>query len=987
MSKILQALDDLAKATYVTVWHHPSIKRYVQTGDDAQLAAIPQADYRSGTWQLQNELPDPDAWTDEAERVMKFAVSRNVENLLTTWLQRYSRYSEARWQHFDAAVQKLRSLGLPDGQLRERLVDCQLVDKDDEPTPAGMIMLQANDVDLAKWIRRPGHNSITELLAHTAPDRLERLLDDPASLPNKTWILSRSVRANTHRFHARAFEFYKSLGDDDHKTGLLMTLGSEMPDKYLSWACGELKALMKGESKRESYRGREDYVGRSICEFLIQHHDLEARSIAEEWIAGYNEKNPWNAPFQRELVLKAASENAPEMVQPMAEACTRCAAGNVVLLGLKYWRQHGVGDTGERYHAALQRVLANGDNNSVITGISECREWDIQRTQEDIWPLMLHKSRPVRGAAARTLATLGYEAAGPRALKLLEHKKADVRLAAVSLISQMGGEEALAKLKQRMDVEENDDVRDAILLALENNGGGTTLSPEELAERVAKTLAKVKASPAAWLDPSALALKKEDGQPLSQDEVLYLLVRQSRCKEMRADLEAKPLYAGLDRKACGEAAMAVVKAFLGSNQDAADRWALAFAALIGDDRIVPLLSRAIHEWADKQRGKLAEYAAQALALLGTESALMVVDSLSVRYRSKNKNIGQAAAEAFAAAAEARGVSVEELGDLVVPWLGFEATIPRLVTAGKNQVEVRITDDLKLSFRDTASGKVLSKLPSGTGAATQAEFKELAATLKEAVKAQLLRIETLLVRQFRWPTERWWGLYASHPLLLPFAHRLIWSWRDEDGVLAKTFRLLDDGSLTDVGDNMVSLPPRGTVSLVHPLELDDAQRQAWIRHLADYEVEPPFSQLDRPVVTVNDEERSTKFGKQVEGTSLNAMTFRSRAEKLGWTRGAVVDAGGISSYRKTFSGAGIEAFLSLDGMYVGISMDESITLGTVCFVKAGSVIVGSYTYDEPCKEDDARLIAFGEVPAVPFSEVMGDLTKIAGKTADAPAAEA
>ena len=165
--------------------------------------------------------------------------------------------------------------------------------------------------------------------------------------------------------------------------------------------------------------------------------------------------------------------------------------------------------------------------------------------------------------------------------------------------------------------------------------------------------------------------------------MLYLLIRQSRCKEMRADLEAKPLYAALDRTTSADAALALLRAFLGTAQDASDRWVMAIAALTGDDRLVPVLRKAILDWADKSRGKLAEYATQALALLGTDAALMVVDSLSVRFRSKNKNIGQAAAEAFAAAAEARGVTVEELGDLVVPWLGFEPGKPRLIETAKS----------------------------------------------------------------------------------------------------------------------------------------------------------------------------------------------------------------------------------------------------------------------------------------------------------------
>ena len=117
-----------------------------------------------------------------------------------------------------------------------------------------------------------------------------------------------------------------------------------------------------------------------------------------------------------------------------------------------------------------------------------------------------------------------------------------------------------------------------------------------------------------------------------------------------------------------------------------------------------------------------------------------------------------------------------------------------------------------------------------------------------------------------------------------------------------------------------------------------------------------------------------------GTSLNAMTFRSRAEKLGWTRGSVADGGGVDAYRKVFPGAGVEAFLGLDGMFVGIGMSDSITLQDSSSSASGTVQIGSYVYDTPSDEADSRLIAFGEVPPIVFSEVMSDLARIAGQRA-------
>ena len=42
------------------------------------------------------------------------------------------------------------------------------------------------------------------------------------------------------------------------------------------------------------------------------------------------------------------------------------------------------------------------------------------------------------------------------------------------------------------------------------------------------------------------------------------------------------------------------------------------------------------------------------------------------------------------------------------------------------------------------------MPDSVGSPVKTEFKEPGAGLKEAVKSQLLRMETLMVRQFRWP---------------------------------------------------------------------------------------------------------------------------------------------------------------------------------------------------------------------------------------------
>ncbi len=978
MSKILEAIDKLAKQSCPPGWNNPAIKQFIQTGDETLLKSIPPFQ-NSWTSYLAEALPSPDDWSAEAGHLLRLAHAKSLSSLLLGWLQRFARYGKADWEGFHGALVTLRTTGLSDLEIRKLLMECDTWDAPQQkPTPAGEQVLQGTDEEIKDGMKQSyyGEWQIPALLAHSQPDRLDTLISQGLTFRHKSTTYGLIARANPARFARKAFEVSQKLQNSSERISLALQLAEADAKTYFDNACKEVRAFCHSNPVGE------DVTGRVCAEFVLNHDLPDALELICKWMAGFQEPHPWNAPHQREMILKNAKESHPEMVMPMAQACTKCKAPNVILLGLKWWREEGIGDASDAYHEAVKRLLTHTDPAAVVSGVSEARAFDLSRTQNDLWPLMQHKSRPVRGAAARALAGLGYAEASEKALKLLEHKKAEMRQAAVMLLSQTAAPEAVQVLKQRLDIEENDDVRDDILLALERAGSGAALSPEEQQARIAKTLSKAKAAPATWINVEALRFARRDSSALSADEVLYLLIRQSRCKEMRADLEVKPLYTALDRAACADSALALLQAFLGSPQDAADRWVMVVAALTGDDRLVPVLRKAILDWADNRRGKLAEYAAQALALLGTEAALMVVDSLSVRFRSKNKNIGQAAAEAFAAAAEARGVTVEELGDLVVPWLGFEPGKPRLIETSKGQVEARIDAELKLGFRDLKTGKAMSKLPAGASAEIQAEFKTLTATLKEAVKAQMLRIETLLVRQFRWPVARWQQLYLTHPLLRPFTQRLVWGWRDAAGELRQTFRALDDATLSDVEDNPVTLSAEGSVSLVHPLDLIDEARAAWIQHLVDYDVTPPIAQLDRPVIRCKPEEAGAKFGKQVEGAEVNAMTFRSRSEKLGWSRGSVCDGGGVTTYRKIYSGAGVEAFLGLEGMYVGISMDETIKLGDVCFVKTGTVQVGSYTYDEPSKDDDPRLIAFADVPIVPFSETMGDLIKISGKNAEA-----
>jgi hypothetical protein len=727
---------------------------------------------------------------------------------------------------------------------------------------------------------------------------------------------------------------------------------------------------------------------RDSASWLLANQGEAAVPLLAKYFAAALDAEQWRRKNQSEHkneVLNQAVQKLGRGALPLLEACFATDQPEVQLNTLQIWSGIMADTDIPGIAAKLRQLFGSKEAAYVARAVRFAGDLAPEAVEEFLWPLLSHKSRPVRDAAASTLARFG-ESRLNKAEELWAARKADTRIATVAWLKALGTDKAVALLGAHLEEEEDDNVRDAILLALEKlQGAAKTADLSELRKRIKKTLEKTNKPPVSWLDLKKLpSCKLKDGSELSTDWLTYLLCRQSRVKEMRADIEAKPLYAQIDRKTSGELGLAVLQAFIGSRTDTEDRWTMAFAALIGDDRLVPTFTHQIREWADDMRGKLAEYAVQALALMGTDSALLAVDAMAIRYRSKNKNIGKAATEAFAEAARARGLTVEELGDLVVPWLGFQPGHTRIVDTGKVKLEAQIGNDFKLVFRDLETKKRVAKLPDSAPAAVKAEFKEISAGLKEAVKSQLLRMETLMVRQFGWPAARWQELYLQHPLLLPFAQRLVWAAYDSSGKLAGTFRALEDHSLTDAADNAFTLAPDCLVGVVHPLELTPEARQSWLKHLADYDVVPPFAQLERSVVSVKPEQAKTKFGSEVAETKLNAITFKGRAERLGWTRGSVCDGGGIGYYMKTFPGAGVDVFVETEGMYVGIDMYSDIDLGKVFFVKHASVQIGSYIYDEPSDPNDPRLIGYGEVPAIAFSEAMGDLVKISGKSKEQPA---
>lgn len=483
---------------------------------------------------------------------------------------------------------------------------------------------------------------------------------------------------------------------------------------------------------------------------------------------------------------------------------------------------------------------------------------------------------------------------------------------------------------------------------------------------------------AEWLKLERLPpLVGSDGRALPREGVVALLALQAKEKRMAPADAVAALRPHIDRASGGAFAQALLQQWLASAQAAVDRWVLCIAGLLGDERCVEMLSTALQPWCQAGRGKLAEYAVQAIALNGTDAALVAIERAATQFATRFRNVGAAARAAFAVAAADRGVDEDELADTVVPDLGFDSDRRRRLLWDGGEATALLGNDGKLQW-EVASGKRQRSLPASAPATVKAAARDLAKEIRAVLKTQSARLEAALVRQRRWDAARWPVRFVEHPLLRTFGERLVFSTYDGRGERLGTLRVLPDGLLADARGDLVELgSPVATLGIVHPLELDAATLAAWREQLARCDVTQPFAQLDRAVERLDPGHRNRRQLTLVEGKELLGGTFRGRAERRGWVRGSVVDAGLVSAYWKRFPTAGVDVLLPLEGLSVSGGHDMPVTLGTALFVRSGTVTTGSYVYDEPNDSADPRVLAFGDVPAIVWSETVGDLRAIAG----------
>lgn len=599
-------------------------------------------------------------------------------------------------------------------------------------------------------------------------------------------------------------------------------------------------------------------------------------------------------------------------------------------------------------------------------------------------------SKEVRRTAVELLGQ--HKQYEPEITALLSAKKQALREAAVDVFVLWGVEHYRDTLEKAADNEKSVKLADKIrgLLGASaavtvSEANGKTISPLAIVEELHKGGRNRKLT---WLYTNPLpTVHFKSGQPADEKYLQALLLCYSTMPVVGRSDQAFVLAAELNEEELHRYAAEIFSRWYSAGAESKTKWALYYAVIHGGDTMVEEALRCIKEWAEGMRGAIAAEAVRAIALNGSAFALMTVDNLAHKF--KQKQVKNAAIESMSGAAEALGITADELGDRIVPDLGFDEQRQRVFNYGERHFKVYLAPTLVLEVFDE-NDKQLKNLPApgkkddeSIAKPSYESFKALKKQLKTVVAMQKLRLETALLADRRWSKTAWEALFVKNPVMHSFAIGLIWAAYDEDGV--HTFRYMEDGSFNTVDEDEYILPEQAHIGLVHPIELDEETLSAWKEQLSDYEITQPLAQLDRALYRIDDEEKGKLDLNRFQGRTVNALSLMGRATKLGWSKGSAQDAGmfyvfyreDVTERTKEPDGTAVlkgnAVELHFSGTYIAVE-NEDVTIENVRFYRPGMIEHGSYVYDEA---DDQKALPLDQIPPRYFSEIVLQLEEITG----------
>ncbi|EFG1846926.1 WGR and DUF4132 domain-containing protein [Escherichia coli] len=479
--------------------------------------------------------------------------------------------------------------------------------------------------------------------------------------------------------------------------------------------------------------------------------------------------------------------------------------------------------------------------------------------------------------------------------------------AALRMLTENGHQPLLQEIARRYNQPEVTDAMNA-LLALDPLDNHPTKIP---------TLPTFY-QPSLWTRP----LSKANAQSLPDSALLHL-------GEMLRFPQEEALYPGLlqVKDACttdslAEFAWDLFTAWQTAGAPSKESWAFTALGVLGNDDTARKLTPLIRAWPGESQHKRATVGLDILAAIGSDIALMQLNGIAQKLKFKASQ--ERAKEKIANIAESRELTVAELEDRLAPDLGLDDNGSLLLDFGPRQFTVSFDESVKPFVRD-ASGSRLKDLPkpNKTDDETLVEeavnrYKLLKKDVRTVAAQQISRLEAAMCQRRRWTAEQFSLFLVEHPLVRHITQRLMWGIYDADNQLTSCFRVAEDGSFSDGQDTPFTLE-QGNIGIPHVLEIPTMQAAEFAQLFSDYELLPPFRQLDRPWSELSDSEKSSGDLQRWAGRQAASGRVAGLMNK-GWQRGDVLDGGGYYSFYKAVDDGYVELSVT-PGFCVGLPVTE------------------------------------------------------------------
>lgn len=358
-------------------------------------------------------------------------------------------------------------------------------------------------------------------------------------------------------------------------------------------------------------------------------------------------------------------------------------------------------------------------------------------------------------------------------------------------------------------------------------------------------------------------------------------------------------------------------------------WLLLTLPIYGDERIANALVKAIKDW-KKVRKQKASAAMRLLCQLPGNFGVSLARDLWESGKF-SESIEASAKHALTDAGERQGMTLQEFLEQLVPDFGL--THQGLVLdVGPYSYTVRMLPDLSLAVLDE-KGKASKSLPKAKAgedidkrSLAENQFKVLSKNLKPVFKQQSKRLTRLFQLGSAWPVGTWQRLFVTHPLMAVIAQSVVWSAEDEQGQPLSRFRPDDGGELVGLDDEPYCLPADVVVHATHPLELDEAERAAWVQHFVDYKLTSPIEQWTTPVLVPSAELLAADRIQLPQDKQLNRGKFGSLVDKWGYIKGQAGDGAQVCEHTWLLDGGRLLVTLNHGDIDVYFDADASVSLG-------------------------------------------------------------